>query len=349
MTSNKLSENTWSRALLPSVGTIEDAIRNLNKSSLQIVLVISAKGILQGTITDGDIRRGLLRGLDLKSPVDAIVKQDALVAPEQMTREQVLQIMRMNQIHQVPIVDEDRRVVGLHLWYESEVKANRPNIMVIMAGGQGTRLGSYTESCPKPLLHVSGKPMLEHIIERAKAEGFFQFFLSINYLGHLIEDYFQDGKALGVHIEYLREKEPLGTAGSISLLNPRPDTPFIVTNGDVLTDIRYGELLNFHQKYQAVATMASRLHEYEHPFGVVNTNGMDILSFEEKPVIRSYVNAGVYAIDPSALECLTTNTHCHMTTLFERLRQSGKRTVVYPTHEPWLDVGRPEDLKKAQK
>lgn len=338
----------WRKTLLSPAATISEAITNLNKSGFQISLVVSEQGILLGTVTDGDVRRGLLRGLDLKNPVGSILKKDALVAPKQMSRTQVLQIMRANKIHQVPVVDANYHVVGLHLWHENGQALQRSNVMVIMAGGQGTRLGAYTESCPKPLLHVSGKPMLEHIIERAKLEGFFQFFLSINYLGHMIEDYFQDGKELGVHIEYLREKEPLGTAGSISLLNPRPDVPFVVTNGDVLTDIRYGELLNFHLKHQAIATMASRVHEYHHPFGVVNTNGMDILSFEEKPVIRSYVNAGVYAIDPVALECLTTNTHCHMTILFERLRQLGKRTVVYPTHEPWLDVGRPEDLKRAQ-
>ena len=341
--------DNWRKTLVSPASTIGDVIINLNSSSLQIVLVVSPEDVLLGTVTDGDIRRGLLRGLNLKSSVESIWKRNALVAPKQMSHKQVLQLMKTNKIHQVPIVDEAYRVVGLHSLLENEQPSARSNILIIMAGGQGTRLGSYTESCPKPLLHVSGKPMLEHIIERAKSEGFFQFFLSVNYLGHMIEDYFQDGKRFGVSIEYLREKEPLGTAGSISLLNPRPDIPFIVTNGDVLTDIRYGELLDFHQKHQAAATMASRLHEYQHPFGVVNTNGMDILNFEEKPVIRSYVNAGVYAMEPVALECLTTNAHCHMTTLFERLRQSGKRTVVYPTHESWLDVGRPEDLKRAQK
>lgn len=337
----------WRQTLLPLEATIADAIRNLDKSSLRIVLVVSVDGILQGTITDGDIRRGLLRGLILASPVIAVMNRNALVAPEPMNRDLVLQLMRANKIYQIPIVDNGFKVIGLHLFEEKNAPVVRPNRMVIMVGGRGSRLGEHTQNCPKPLLLVGGRPMLEHIIQRAKSEGFVHFILSVFYLGHMIEDHFGDGSRWQVQIEYLREVEPLGTAGAISLLSPRPDLPFIVTNGDVLTETRYGELLDFHLRNEAVATMASRLHEYQNPFGVVSTQGVNIVGFEEKPVIRSYINAGVYALDPSALECLATNAHCNMTTLFERLRHRGKKTVVYPIHEPWLDIGRPEDLIRA--
>jgi NDP-sugar pyrophosphorylase family protein len=220
--------------------------------------------------------------------------------------------------------------------------------MVIMAGGMGTRLRPHTENCPKPLLPVAGKPMLEHIIERAKLEGFSHFVLSIHYLGHMIEDYFGNGEHLGVQIDYLREQSPLGTAGALGLLNPRPDTPFVVTNGDVITDIRYGELLDFHIRHGAAATMAVRVHEWQHPYGVVQTKGVEIVGFEEKPVARSHINAGVYALDPDALNNLSADTHCDMPTLFERLQAKAQRTVAYPMHEPWLDVGRPDDLVAAQ-
>jgi len=218
---------------------------------------------------------------------------------------------------------------------------------VIMAGGIGTRLRPLTDNCPKPMLLVAGKPMLEHIINRAKLEGFSRFIISINYLGHIIESYFGDGKSLDVSIEYLREESPLGTAGALSLFKVKPALPIVVTNGDVITDIRYGELLDFHLRHLASATMAVRVHEWQHPFGVVQTQGFEIVGFEEKPIARSHINAGVYALNPDALDLLSKNMHCDMPILFERLKAQSLRTVAYPMHEPWLDVGRQDDLNLA--
>ena len=338
----------WRKALLPAAATLRQAIRNLDESALQIALVVSPDGTLLGTLTDGDIRRGLLRGLDLNSSIDAIIHREPIVVPPKLGRHTVLQFMQANKIRQLPVVDEDRRVVGLHLWDELLVPGQRPNLMVIMAGGQGSRLRPHTENCPKPLLPVGGKPMLEHIIERARAEGFQRFVLAIHYLGNMIEDYFGDGSRWQVKIDYLRETSPLGTAGAIGLLDPRPDAPFLVSNGDVLTDIRYGELLEFHCHHQAAATMAVRLHEWQHPYGVVRTEGVDIIGFEEKPVTRSHINAGIYVLEPSALDVLGAHEHCDMPTLFSRLQQRAARTIVYPMHEPWLDVGRVDDYVSAQ-
>lgn len=342
------SLDMWKKSLIPETATLGHVIRNLDESSLQIALVVSPDGVLIGTLTDGDVRRGLLRGLDLSSSITPIIYREPVVVPPQLGRDTVLQLMQANKIHQLPVVDEDRRVVGLHLWDELMTPSQRPNLMVIMAGGQGTRLRPHTENCPKPLLPVGGKPMLEHIIERAKAEGFQHFVLAIHYLGHMIENYFGDGSRWDIQIDYLREASPLGTAGSISLLNPRPDVPFVVSNGDVLTDIRYGELLEFHCRHGATATMAVRLHEWQHPFGVVRTKGVDIIGFEEKPIARSHINAGVYVLNQSALDVLSAGEHCDMPTLFSRLQESAARTIVYPMHEPWLDVGRVDDLELAR-
>jgi NDP-sugar pyrophosphorylase family protein len=238
-------------------------------------------------------------------------------------------------------------LVGLHLWNEITTQATRPNLMVIMSGGKGTRLLPYTEDCPKPMLEVAGKPMLEHIIERGKIEGFNHFVLAIYHLGHIIEDYFGNGQRFGVKIDYLREQIPLGTAGALRLLNPKPDVPFVVTNGDVITDIKYGELLGFHNRYKASATMAVRTHEWQHPFGVVRLQGVEIVGFEEKPVAYSHINAGIYVLSPEVLEELLEGIPCDMPTLFERLQKKAKLTVAYPMHEPWLDVGRPNDLQVA--
>lgn len=341
------TEELWHQATLPADATIQQAIRNLDQVAIKIVLVINENGELEGTISDGDIRRGLLKGLDLNSPIASVIHRNALVVPPEMGREMVMQLMVANKIHQIPVVNECRHVIGLHLWDEITTPPTRSNLMVIMAGGMGTRLRPFTETCPKPLLFVAGKPMLEHIIERAKLEGFRHFVLAIHYLGQMIEDYFGNGERLGVQIDYLREKSPLGTAGALGLLNPRPDAPFVITNGDVITDIHYGELLDFHIRHDAVATMAVRVYEWQHPFGVVQTQGVNIIGFEEKPVARSRINAGVYALDPDALNTLSADIHCDMPTLFERLQAKAERTVAYPMHEPWLDVGRPDDLNRA--
>jgi dTDP-glucose pyrophosphorylase len=345
----KLIENLWREAILPLNSTIGEAIASLDRSALKIVLVSNDHGILEGTISDGDIRRGLLKGLDLNSSIDSIVRRDALVVPPHIGRDLVKQLMVANKIQQIPIVDEGRNIVGLHLWDEISSPTIRSNLMVIMAGGIGSRLRPFTEDCPKPLLPIAGRPMLEHIIERAKLEGFNHFVLAVHYLGHMIEEYFGAGERLGVKIEYLREESPLGTAGALGLLKPIPMLPFVVTNGDVITDIRYGELLDFHIRQSAVATMAVRVHEWQHPFGVVQTQGVEIIGFEEKPVARTHINAGVYVLNPSSLSYLEINQRCDMPTLFERLQTGQFKIVAYPMHEPWLDVGRPDDLDVANR
>lgn len=341
------SDERWRQTLIPASSTLQEAIGNLTKSGLQIVLVVAEDGSLFGTITDGDIRRGLLRGLALSSPVSDVCKKGPLVVPPQLGREAVLQIMRANNFGAVPVVDSMRRIVGLHMLNELLTPRRRSNLMVIMAGGKGTRLLPHTQDCPKPLLPVNGKPMLEHILERARSQGFHQFIIAIHYLGHMIEEYFGNGERWNVEIEYLREHSPMGTAGAVGLLDPRPEEAFVVTNGDVLTDIHYAELLDFHVHNGAAATMAVRLHEWQHPFGVVRTRGVEIIGFEEKPISRSHINAGIYALDPEVLDALPSGEGCDMPTLFCRLQERSARTIVYPMHEPWLDVGRPGDYEAA--
>jgi len=342
-----VTDDVWRQAILTNNSTIEAVIRNLDKVAIKIVLVINEEGTLEGTISDGDIRRGLLRGLDINSSIESIVYRNPIVVSPDMGREIVRQLMVVNKIQQIPVVDEQKNVVGLHLWDEITISPLRNNLMVIMAGGKGTRLRPHTEDCPKPMLRVSGKPMLELIIERAKLEGFSQFVLAIHYLGYVVENYFGNGERLQVQIDYLREQSPLGTAGALGLLPTTLEAPIVVTNGDVLTDIHYGELLDFHIRHNATATMAVRVHEWHHPYGVVQTKGIDVIGFEEKPVYRSHINAGVYVLNPEVLSYLDTGSHCDMPTLFERLQAKANRTVAYPIHEPWLDVGRPDDLIHA--
>ena len=340
-------EGQWPKVILSLNSNIEQAIQVLNDVGLRIVLIIDSSGILLGSISDGDIRRGLLRGLDLSSPIESVIQYNPLVVAPEMDKASVIELMIREKIQQVPIVDKNLQIIGLHHWDEINTTNGRSNLMVIMAGGKGTRLHPQTENCPKPMLMLAGKPILEHIINRAKKEGFSNFVISIHHLGHIIEEYFGDGLKLGVNIEYLREEFPLGTAGALSLIQPVPGLSFVVTNGDVISDIRYGELLNFHEQHKPMATMAIRSHEWQNPFGVVQIEGIEITGYVEKPVSRSYINAGVYVIEPAALEFLSKSTPCDMPELFSQIQEKAGRVIAYPLHEQWLDIGRPEDFQEA--
>jgi dTDP-glucose pyrophosphorylase/predicted transcriptional regulator len=339
--------DSWTKTLLSPVGSIGDAIKILNDTALRIVLVADSDLKLVGTVTDGDIRRGLLRDLTLASPISEVINTKPIVVPQNFAREVVLEIMSSHKIFQIPVVDEGLKLVGLHVRNEQNTHAARDNVVVIMAGGKGTRLLPKTEKMPKPMLRLGVKPILEHIIERAKAEGFSRFVLAIHHLGEVIEEYFGDGKSLGVNISYVKEKTPLGTAGALSLIEPKPSQPIIVTNGDVLTDVKYGDILDFHNHSNGKATMAVQVREWQNPYGVVNTDGIEITNYEEKPVTRTLINAGVYVVNPTVLGLLTSSTPCDMPLLFELARAKGMKTVAYLAHESWIDVGTHEDFNLA--
>ena len=261
-----------------------------------------------------------------------------------------MQLMNLNKLQQIPIVDNDHYVVGLYVLEDLVCSFKRSGSMVIMAGGMGKRLLPHTQNCPKPLLSINGKPMLRHILDRAKTEGFDDFIISTGYLGEMIENYFKDGEDFDVKIRYVREDSPLGTAGPLGLMsNLITEGSFIVTNGDVITDIKYGELLEFHIRNGAAATMAVSLHEWQNPFGVVKTKGIDIVGFEEKPIFKSNINAGIYAISQDCLQYLRCGESCDMPDFFELLKAKSRRVIAYAIHEHWRDVGRPDDLIEVQK
>ena len=340
-------EDLWIGTILPLEATIENAIEVLNETGLRIVLIANESRILLGTISDGDIRRALLKGLTLTSSVGTILNKTPIVVDDKSGREVALLMMTENKLQQIPIVDEKKEIIGLYTWDEISKIPAKTNLMVIMAGGMGTRLHPQTDKCPKPMLTISGKPILEHIINRAKKEGFSEFVLAIYHLGHIIEDYFGNGEKFGVKISYLREESPLGTAGALGLLSSLPDFPFIVTNGDVLTDIRYGELLNFHNSHKMSATMAVRLHEWQNPFGVVEVLGNEVVGYQEKPITHNYINAGIYAFNPEVLQMIEKSNKVDMSTLLQRILHNGNQIAAFPIHEQWLDVGRPSDFLAA--
>jgi dTDP-glucose pyrophosphorylase len=338
---------SWQEVLVSCNQTIKDVIEILNHTGLKIVLVSNEDKELLGTITDGDIRRGLINGLTLNTSVKEILNSNPIVVDASVGKEAILELMTLKQIQQIPIVNEKRQVIGLHIFEELDTPVGIPNLMVIMAGGKGTRLRPNTEHCPKPMLPIAGKPILEHIINRAKKQGISKFIITLNYLGHMIENYFEDGKNFGVNISYIRENSPLGTAGALSLIENTSDFTLIISNGDVISDISYVELLDFHKRNNSFATMAVWNHEWQNPYGVVQTRGFEIIGYEEKPVVKNYINAGVYALESNVLSFLKREEHCDMPTLLDRLQKNSNRVIVFPMHEPWMDIGNPLDLEKA--
>ena len=339
----------WRDSIVKINTPIKIAIERLNKVGIKIALVLDENFRLLGTISDGDFRRGMLSGITLEDTVEKIMNKNPRTVNEGTSRLEILKLMNDTKILQIPIVDRNNSVIGLHLWDDISVQAKYSNIMVIMAGGKGSRLHPQTENCPKPMLLVAGIPILEHIIKRARSQGFNHFIIAINYLGQIIEDYFKDGHKFGVKIEYLHEDVPLGTAGALSLLSHKPERAFIVTNGDVITDINYSDFLEYHTVQNAAATVAVHTHEFQIPYGVVQINGLEVESYEEKPIVSSLINAGVYALDPDILDLITEPKFRDMPELLDISRDLKKKVIVYPLHESWIDIGRPIDLEIANK
>jgi dTDP-glucose pyrophosphorylase len=339
----------WRDSIVKINTPIKIAIERLNKVGIKIALVLDENFRLLGTISDGDFRRGMLSGLTLEDTVEKIMNKNPRTVNEGTSRLEILKLMNDTKILQIPIVDRNNFVIGLHLWDDISIQAKYSNIMVIMAGGKGSRLHPQTENRPKPMLLVAGIPILEHIIKRARSQGFNHFIIAINYLGQIIEDYFKNGHKFGVKIEYLHEDVPLGTAGALSLLSHKPERAFIVTNGDVITDINYSDFLEYHTVQNAAATVAVHTHEFQIPYGVVQINGLEVESYEEKPIVSSLINAGVYALDPDILDLITEPKFRDMPELLDISRDLKKKVIVYPLHESWIDIGRPIDLEIANK
>ncbi len=324
------------------------AMQTINNSNAQIALVVDEQQRLLGTITDGDIRRALLYGETLEVPVEKLMNRKFRSVRRSDDQDVVLEMMRQEMLKQIPVLDEQGRVVQLLLLQEILNPKQLSNAVVIMAGGKGTRLYPLTKDCPKPMLKIAGKPILQILIEQCIKAGFKEFYISVNYLKEQIVDYFGDGKEIGVSINYLEENEPMGTAGSLQLLPKTIADPFLVLNGDLLTTFDYSHVMRLHADRNPSATICVREHITQIPFGVVQTDGDRLISFEEKPTYRQLVNAGVYVIDPSILIHLEPNKPIDMPSLLAKSRASGSEILVCPIHEYWLDIGRPEALNTAQ-
>lgn len=326
---------------------LRDVMRVLERSRVQIALVVDDENVLLGTCTDGDVRRALLSDGDLDTPVARVMNKTPVTASDEQTQGDVIAMMRRRGLLQVPVVDRGGRVISLMLLADPRRDRMEDIPIVLMVGGMGKRLRPLTENCPKPMLEIAGRPLLERIIERFAEGGFRNFFLSINYLGHVIEEYFGSGERFDVSIEYLREDQRLGTGGALGLLPPEISGPIIVMNGDVLTDLDFRGLVDIHVDNEAAATMCIREHRTSMQFGVVEFEHERYVKTVEKPTLAHYINAGVYCVSASALDVVPRGRIYDMPEFFEDLVDQGRKCVVHKISASWLDIGSLKDFERA--
>jgi len=327
---------------------LREAMRCINDNWRELALVEDDEHRIVGLVTDGDLRRGLLSGLDLDAPVELVMSRNFRRVSPHAGRAQVVDIMRALNVRQVPVLDDEGRLVSIHFLRDFIGSPQKANTAVVMAGGKGTRLRPYTESCPKPMVLVAGRPILERIVLHLVGHGITDIFLSVNYLAEMIERHFGDGKAFGCSIRYLREARPLGTGGSLRLLPQTPAQPLIVMNGDQVTGADISKMLDFHTREGMEATIGVHPYSFEVPFGVVHAQGHRVAELVEKPVSSFTVSTGIYVLNPSALELIPDDgEEFPITALFNELLRLGRPVGCHRIDEDWLDVGNPRDLLRA--
>jgi dTDP-glucose pyrophosphorylase len=339
----------WKQITVSRATPLETAIATLDKGGQRIVLVIDDEERLLGTLTDGDVRRALLRHLPMSTPVSDVMCATPQVAELHWSREQILALMESTRLLQLPVVDPSGRVVGLETLHELLDKKRVDNPVFLMAGGFGKRLHPLTQDCPKPMLKVGNKPILELILQSFADAGFHRFYISTHYLPDTIVNHFGDGSKWNVSIQYVHEDEPLGTGGALGLLPAGEiQLPMVLMNGDLLTRVDYRSLLEFHQRHQGAATLCVREYESQVPYGVVQSEGHRITQIVEKPVQRYFISAGIYILSPELVRRVRPGEPIDMPTLLEQEIGAGRDVNMFPVHEYWLDIGRMDDFRRAQ-
>jgi dTDP-glucose pyrophosphorylase len=328
--------------------TVREAMWALERGGAEIALVVDDNGRLVGTMTDGDVRRALLAGAALDSPLEPHIQRTFTAVTTQAGRAEVIDLMRARTIGQIPIISADGQLVGLHLLHEIIGAKERLNWAVVMAGGKGSRLWPMTEDIPKPMLRVAGRPILERVVLHLAGFGIRRLFLSVNYLADVIADHFGDGSRFGCQIEYLREEQPLGTGGSLSLLPEPPSHPLIVMNGDLVTEADIGAMLDFHARAGQRATVGVRRYSHTVPFGCVEVDGDRIVQMEEKPSLVRLVNAGIYVIDPDLVARVPIRQEYPMPRLVDDCIARGERVAAFEIEADWIDIGQRDQLKRAR-
>lgn len=338
----------WKQVVVAPSTSLQTALKQLDEGALRIVLVCDETMHLQGVVTDGDVRRGLLRGVGLEAPVSQVMNMQPITVTPETSRSDAVALMQSKSILAIPVVSQGC-VIGLQTLQKLQSARSYQNPVFIMAGGFGTRLRPLTDNTPKPMLKVGERPILETLLLNFIKSGFSNFYISTHYLPHVIRDYFGDGSQWNVNITYVHEEEPLGTGGALGLLpESTPGLPLIMVNGDVLTSVDFERVLDFHMTHHAMATMCVREYDYQIPYGVIMGDGERIISMEEKPIQRFFVNAGIYVISPEIFKNVEKQKRIDMPTLLQTYLDANEDVFMFPIHEYWLDIGRMDDFKRAQ-
>lgn len=327
---------------------IKDALRLIESNQGKIVLIVDSQQRLLGTVTDGDIRRGLLEGYDTSTPAVMVMNKEPFFIYQDEQPVHLFPIMQAKHIRNIPIVNRDGQVVELVHMTEILVPKEKENWVIIMAGGFGKRLYPLTSSMPKPMLEIGGSPVLEHLIGSFVAQGFRKFYISVHYLADKIKAHFGDGSSRNITIRYIEEDQPLGTAGALSLLSERPENSFLVINGDILTNAHFSNMLDFHVSSNAIGTMGVREHKVQIPYGIVEIDKSEIREFSEKPEKTFLVNTGIYVLEPKILDLVAKDKALNMPDLFKRAQLKKQNIMAFPITEYWLDIGRLEDFAIAE-
>lgn len=343
------AKKPWEAVLVPPDMSLGAAIAVLDGGGLQIVIVVDPERRVLGSLTDGDVRRALLRKASFDAPVGEVMFTGPTTVPAGASADRMMALMERHRLLQIPVVSAEGRMVGLETLHGLLNKRRKDNPVFLMAGGFGKRLQPLTDSCPKPLLKVGDKPILQLILEKFIDAGFHRFFISTHYMAELIRNHFGDGSQWGVSIRYVHEEKPLGTGGALGLLpHDEIDLPLFMMNGDLLTNVSFDSLLKFHEGHRGMATMCVREYEYCVPYGVVESDGHRVKSMVEKPVHKFFVNAGIYVLSPELVKSVKPGTAIDVPTLLEQQMERGVEVNVFPVHEYWLDIGRMEDFQRAQ-
>jgi dTDP-glucose pyrophosphorylase len=336
----------WKKSIISDNKSIAEAIKKIEISEIKICFVINNKKEFLGTITDGDIRRALIKNYSLKSNLKNIINYKALRLDQKINKMTVIRKMREREIQYIPILDNKKNIINIHL-ANDQVQEKKKNIFFIFGGGRGERLKPITNTIPKPMIKIANKPLLEHVILKAKEDGFFNFAISVYYKKKIIKDYFKSGKNLGVNISYIEEKKPLGTAGALSLLKKNNNLPIVICNGDLMSKINFDSLLAYHNKNKSIFTAVTSEHNIQNPFGTIKLKKNKIISFKEKPINKSIICTGAYVMDPKMLNKIKKNLKLDMPDLIKKLIFYKNKVLSYPIFEPWLDIGTHENYKQA--
>lgn len=338
----------WRRATIAMDASVREALAAIENGSLQIAFALETSGCLVGVITDGDLRRGLIGGMRLDSPVAPLLNRNFLSTSPDTPRDVRQTLMRRRTVKHLPIINTEGCMVDLEALDELITPRLLDNPVVIMAGGRGERLAPLTRNTPKPMLTVGGRPLLETIVRNFVTQGFWRIYLSVNYKSEMIEAHFGDGTMFGAEISYLREDKRLGTAGALSLLPEPPALPILITNGDILTTLDYTRLLDHHTETSADLTLVSREYTLRVPYGVVDVEGDKVVALREKPIHSWQINAGIYVVSPSALAHVPQDEYTDMPSVIQSIADAAGRISAYRLAEYWIDIGRMEDFERAR-